>query len=92
VSAIGRFLYAICKAVINYLPVMMGTFLFASACLGYGNPPVKRYIRLLVGGMGFLLIYVAIHRSIASREYTFIADGLALAVGVFLSLRLRNSK
>ena len=87
-----RLLYTICKAGINFIPVMMGTFLFASACLGYGNPPVKRHIRFLVGGAGFLLMYLAIHHSIASREFTFMAAGLALAVGIFLSLFLRNSK
>jgi hypothetical protein len=40
-SPIERAIYAVCKALVTYIPILLGVFMFLSECVGYGKPPVK---------------------------------------------------
>jgi hypothetical protein len=60
-------MYAISKAIVNYIPVLLGLFMFASAWIGYGKPRAKWYARFLVGVVGFLLLFLGIRLLIVSK-------------------------
>ncbi|MGO9084474.1 MAG: hypothetical protein ACLQBK_04545 [Candidatus Sulfotelmatobacter sp.] len=62
-----RAIYVVSKALVHYIPILLGVFMFASACIGYGKPPVKRHVRLLVGAAGFLLLFLGIRLVIVSK-------------------------
>src|SRR6202142_730926 len=67
VSPTDRVIYTVSRATINYIPMLMGAFLFLSACVGYGKPPVKWHIRLIVGGLGCLLLFLGLRQLIFSK-------------------------
>jgi hypothetical protein len=60
-------MYAVSKALVSYIPILLGAFMFFSACVGYGKPPVKWHIRLLVGAIGFLLLFLGVRLLFVSR-------------------------
>jgi len=60
-------MYAISKALVNYIPILLGLFMSASACVGYGKPPAKWHVRFLVGIVGFLLLFLGIRLLIVSK-------------------------
>jgi hypothetical protein len=53
-------MYAVSKELVSYIPILLGVFMFLSACVGYGKPPVKWHIRVLVGAMECLLLILGI--------------------------------
>ena len=65
VNPTHRVIYEICKAGIILLPAFLGAYMFFSACVGYGKPPVKWYIRLLVGAIGLLFMFPGIRQLIS---------------------------
>ena len=66
-SSIDRVIYLVSKAAVNYLPILMGAVFFFSACFRRPKPPVKWYMRLLVGGMGLFLLFFGIRRLLIPR-------------------------
>ncbi|MFZ0958264.1 MAG: hypothetical protein WAN60_18115 [Candidatus Sulfotelmatobacter sp.] len=66
-SQTDRVIYLISKGLVNYMPILLGAFMFCAACVGYGKPLVKWYIRLLVGAMGFLLLFLGMRQLIFSK-------------------------
>jgi hypothetical protein len=67
VSPVDRVIYVVSNVVVNYLPILLGAFMFLAACFGYGKPPAKWYARLLAGGIGFLLLFLGIRLLIVSN-------------------------
>jgi hypothetical protein len=59
-SPFDKAMYATSKALVNFIPILLGLFMFASACIGYGKPPARWYVRLLVGVAGFLLFFLGV--------------------------------
>jgi hypothetical protein len=66
-SQTDRVIYLIGKALVDYIPILLGAFVFCAACVGYGKPLVKWRIRLLVGVMGFLLLFLGTRQLIFSK-------------------------
>jgi hypothetical protein len=66
-SPFDKAAYAISKALVHYTPILLGLFMFASACIGYGKPPVKWHVRSVVGALGFLLLFFGIRLLIGSK-------------------------
>ena len=66
-SPLAKVVYAISNVLIHYIPILLGLFIFASACIGYGKPPVKWYVRFSVGVVGFLLPFLGIRLLIVSK-------------------------
>jgi hypothetical protein len=66
-SPFDKVVYAISNVLIHYIPILLGLFVFASACIGYGKPPVKWYVRFSVGVVGFLLPFLGIRLLIVSK-------------------------
>ncbi len=60
-------MYAISKVIVNYIPILLGLFMFGSAWIGYGKPPAKWYARFLVGVVGFLLLFLGIRLLVVSK-------------------------
>jgi hypothetical protein len=65
-SPLAKVVYAISNVLIHYIPILLGLFIFASACIGYGKPPVKWYVRFSVGVVRLLLLFLGIRLLIAS--------------------------
>jgi hypothetical protein len=53
--------------IIYVVPVLLGAFMVAAACFGYGKPPARWYARLLSGGMGSVLVFCGVRLLIFSR-------------------------
>jgi hypothetical protein len=66
-SQTDRAIDLISKALVSYIPILLGAFTFCAACVGYGKPLVKWHIRLLVGAMGFLLLFLGMRQLIFSK-------------------------
>jgi ABC-type multidrug transport system permease subunit len=67
VSPFDKVVYAISKALVHYIPILLGLFIFVSACIGYGKPPAKSHVRFLVGMVGFLLLFLGVRLLIVSK-------------------------
>ena len=65
-SPLAKVVYAISNVLIHYIPILLGLFIFASACIGYGKPPVKWYVRFSVGVVRLLLLFLGIRLLIVS--------------------------
>jgi hypothetical protein len=65
VSLSDRVIHEIYKVSTILLPAFLGAYMFFSACVGYGKPPVKWYIRLLVGAIGLFLMFPGIQQLIS---------------------------
>jgi hypothetical protein len=66
-SQTHRVIYLLSKALVDYVPILLGAFMFCASCVGYGKPPVKWQMRLLVGAMGVLLLFLGIRQLMHSR-------------------------
>ena len=66
-SPIDRAIYAVSKVLATYIPILLGVFMFLAACIGYGKPPVRWQLRLLVGALGFLLLFLGIRLLFVSK-------------------------
>ena len=65
-SPLAKVVYAISNVLIHYIPILLGLFIFASASIGYGKPPVKWYVRFSVGVVRLLLLFLGIRLLIVS--------------------------
>ena len=55
-----KLVYEAIKIGIVLIPVSLGAFMLIAACVGYGKPPVRWYVRAIVGCVGLVLIFLSI--------------------------------
>jgi lipopolysaccharide export LptBFGC system permease protein LptF len=67
VNSTDKLIYEAIKVGLILIPASLGAFMFISACIGYGKPPVKWPIRSVVGCVGLLLLFWGIHGALLSK-------------------------
>jgi hypothetical protein len=67
VNSTDRIIYEVLKVGVVLLPMSLGAFMFFSACIGYGKPPVKRHVRFVVGCLGLLLLALSVRHATLSK-------------------------
>jgi tetrahydromethanopterin S-methyltransferase subunit E len=49
------------------IPLALGAYMFIAAWIGYGKPPVKWHVRIIVGFVGLTLVVLSIRGVMLSK-------------------------
>jgi hypothetical protein len=60
VKPTDKLIYDAIKIGIVLIPSLLGAYMFIAACIGYGKPPAKPRVRVIVASIGLLLIVLSI--------------------------------